>query len=585
MSESEGQGKMTFEPLFNGGLKGIHPAIGIIENMAYVGQSIRMKITLPSPLPDGRKEEQRDVLCLITNDHQLITTDPQTLREHGWELAYKPIHSRTSFPPWMLSDIELFLRETEPINALSVYREVLKPFEIYMDFSTEDTYVLYALWAIGTMFHQLFNAYPYLYIGGTKGSGKTKLLTLLSFICFNAISSGNVSTASVFRLVQNLHCSLMMDETEKLGFINYKQGLTDSAREFRNLLLNGYKKGMPVYRTEKNTKEQFVAQPFDTYSPKAIANIAGLDDILEDRAISSFLLKAKDVEKSNSDPQFTDECWGLLRNKLYRLYLDYWHEVQAAYQELSELRGKALVQFLQNLCPEAKLEDLQKIIGRQLEIWKPLLALARFFDKQDVDSNLLQTVVKIAVRNVNQKIGENLTETADMVLVETLERMVSVPSWVDDFKAVKDVRTIMADSYDDEQRWLTTDWVGRALRRLGFLDKRRLGSQRQIRLSKQCVLDLAARHGIRGENSIQQKIEQIGGVSEREGDSVQASQVSKASQVAAISDTSQESQESQASLDKIPSDATSDTCATSDGCRDKPDNSQKSSDWPVGGNR
>jgi hypothetical protein len=46
-------------------------------------------------------------------------------------------------------------------------------------------------------------------------------------------------------------------------------------------LLSGYKKGGKVYRTEKTKGERLVPEAFDPYSPKMIANISGLEDVLE----------------------------------------------------------------------------------------------------------------------------------------------------------------------------------------------------------------------------------------------------------------------------------------------------------------
>ena len=54
----------------------------------------------------------------------------------------------------------------------------------------------------------------------------------------------------------------------------------------------------------------------------------------------------------------------------------------------------------------------------------------------------------------------------------------------------------MLEAFDEEQKWISTRWIGNALRRLGFKEKRRVGTGYQYKLNKADVEDLAARLGI-----------------------------------------------------------------------------------------
>ena len=54
----------------------------------------------------------------------------------------------------------------------------------------------------------------------------------------------------------------------------------------------------------------------------------------------------------------------------------------------------------------------------------------------------------------------------------------------------------MLEAFDEEQKWITTRWIGNALRRLGFKDKRRVGTGYQYKLNRADVKDLAARLGV-----------------------------------------------------------------------------------------
>ena len=218
--------------------------------------------------------------------------------------------------------------------------------------------------------------------------------------------------------------------------------------------------------------------------------------MLEDRCIIIFLAPAKDADKKNATPDITDSRWVERRTELYRLYLNYWHEIKLIYDELTQLKGRQLVRFLQDKCPDASHEDLEEITGRQLELWKPILTIARFFDMKDVNLDLTGEILRFAIKNVRQKITENLTETGDMILIQTLLGMVRQPVWKDGYVAISSILGNMTLAFESEQEWLKPEWVGRAMRRLRFQDKRHLGSRREVRVCKAEVEDLATRHGI-----------------------------------------------------------------------------------------
>jgi hypothetical protein len=467
----------------------IHPAIGVANDFAYVGVWIPSIVTVK-----GKKSQEREVLHLITSQHEAIPTTPRRLKELNLRLAYKPIRFRER---WPLSDLENYVKAEayEPINPLDVYLTVLKAYQDYIEFPVEGAEVLHSVWDIGTYFHHLFNAYPYDYLGGTKRSGKSKSLNVSRMIAFNAISSGNISTASIYRLIQNGRCTLLIDETELLAIRSNQNN--ERAQELRNVLLNGYKKGMPVYRVDKTANGNLVAEAYEVYAPKRLANIGGIDDVLEDRCISSYMLTAKDHKIADTEIDENDSCWPEIRSKCYRLYLDYWHEVQLIYDQLQEASKKGdLPSELAKYVPLMANSGSEKITSRQLEIWKSLLAIARFFDTKSPNLNLAATILKLAVENTNMKSAENITETGDMILIETLAHMVQMPEWVDDYVSVKDIQNNMKARFEEEQRWLTNEWVGRRLKNLGLLDKRRLGSARQVRITKATVADIAARYNI-----------------------------------------------------------------------------------------
>ncbi|MEM2781074.1 MAG: hypothetical protein QW791_09485 [Candidatus Bathyarchaeia archaeon] len=440
-------------PLFSEIWRRVHPAIDVVDGVAYIGVDLSCEVQDA----DG-KVQIRDFHFLITSDQRRFLCHKEALIKEKMQLA----HSVVKLPNrWSSESVNAWLNGKVQVDPKELYIAVKTAFETYIEFEGEVNYDFLTLWTIGTYFFHLFQSYPYLYIGGTKQVGKTKLLTLLYLLCHNAIFSNNISTASAFRLIQSGRCTLLMDETEKLS--NPEREI-----DFRNMLFAGYKKGAFVYRTDKDTLQP---EPFEVYSPKALANIKGIEDVLEDRCITIIMKRGKNLDIVNAEIPIKSEVWRQIRDMLYVFYLSYWHE-------FSELNG---------LC-ELNRETLLK--QRELELWKPILMLARFFDRYF--KGLYERILKFAEQKSREKLTENLTETLDFILVQTLNAIVKE----DGFYKVKTIKEAVAANFDEDQKWLTTKWIGNALRRLGFAEKRRFGTGYEYYLSREKVADLAERLGI-----------------------------------------------------------------------------------------
>jgi len=482
-------GDLAIHPCFDRALKPIHPAIGTIDDTAYVGVWIPCQVE-STDKRGSLKTVEKDLLFLITDKREKILANDDVLSKKGWKLVYKPIFFENR---WSLDDVKRFLTEqSSPIDALQVLQRVVDVWMTYLELPSLHHYLYEALWDIGTYFHHLFNCYPYDYKGGPKRTGKSKALTVSSSLSFNAVFSNNMSVSSIYRLIQNARCTLLIDETEKLRN-------PDRAQEFRSILLAGYKNGERVYRVERDSKEKLVPEGFEVYAPKRLANIGGLEDVLEDRCVVSFLRRSINRAIVDREINTSDPLWSELRSELYRLYLGYWHEIQVCYDRLSELsEANELVNFLRTTVKDIKEEDFEHLTARELELWKPLLALAMFFDSKGAFhsskftcslSSLTSFVIKLAVEHARQKQTENMTETGELILIQTLLKAVAE----DNYYKVKSIKEGMAASFDEEQNWLTTKWIGNALRRLGFKEKRRVGTGYEYKLNVADVRDLAQR--------------------------------------------------------------------------------------------
>lgn len=485
-------GKLTISPNLERTIKDIHPAIGVVDDTAYVG------VWLPCRIADDKDNvKYKDLLFLVTDKRELMLANDEVFRGKnlGWQLEYKPI----KFPNrWPLKNVQVYL-DGATVDPATVFQNIVAVWQKYMELPNEREYFYHALWDIGSYFHHLFNCYPYPYLGGVKRSGKTKGLTLHYCLAFNAIFSNNMSTAAIYRLIQNARATLLIDESEKLA---YKGQMSERTLEFRSILLSGYKRGARAYRIEKTQKDRLQPRPFETYSPKALANIKGLEDVIEDRCKATILKRSRDCKIINLEiDESSSEHWSELRSELYLLFLTYWKEIKEIYDGISDLSELNELNEVVNL---ENIPDLDVLVGRELELWKGIVALATFFDGKNVSiskftsspSSLTTLILELAVEDAKQRQTENTTETGEVILAQVLLNVVKAKDHKDDFLPVKTLKEKMSEAYDEEQKWLTTRWIGNALRRLGFREKRRVGTGYQYKICKGEVEDLAKRLNI-----------------------------------------------------------------------------------------
>ena len=370
-------GNLTITPNLKNQIKNIHPAIGVIEDTAYVG------VWFPCHIQDekGNKKYQ-EMLFLVTDKHEIILANNDSFRDNGkeWKLACKPIQFENR---WTLQHVQDYLNgaTADPIELFDCLHTAWKRF---IEFTNETEYIYQTIWGIGTYFHHLFNSYPYNYFGGIKRAGKTKSLNVHHQTAFNAIHSSNMSPASIYRLIQNARTTLLIDETEKLSYKG--NNISERTHEIRTILLSGYKKGAVVYRIEKNSKDRFVPLPFDTYGPKCLANIRGLEDVMEDRCKPTIIKRSKNKEVINlAVDSEKEEKWESIRNKLYLFYLIYWKQIKDIYEKINDLNDINKIfktcegcEYNEHKTEKCALKDIELVVGRQLELWKPILVFLFF---------------------------------------------------------------------------------------------------------------------------------------------------------------------------------------------------------------
>lgn len=295
----------------------------------------------------------------------------------------------------------------------------------YILLPTQEDLDLVTLWAMGTWtFSPAAPAapfsYPYLYLTGAKGSGKTLLgADIFSCICRMHRSVAMITGPTLFRMIGTYDeesrtiishfPTLFIDEIDAVFSGSADEGLRGAANV-------GYKRGMTIPRSMGKTTIDF-----PVYCPKVFGGIDNghLPDTITDRSIRIDIKRA------------TPEEMG----RLQELY-DYEVEDEAAeLQQLLSDWAKREAMVLRDYKP-AKIEGLTP---RQWEVSRSLIQLARAAGIEDQMREALRTILsrnperpdgKVALyRSIQTAFNDSREDrlTTRQILARLLEDGVRVP--------------------------------------------------------------------------------------------------------------------------------------------------------------
>jgi len=374
-------------------------------------------------------------------------------------------------------------------GLIEAYRNIIDILRKYCDLR-EEYYSLVALWIIGTYNHRDYMSYPYLFFNAMRGSGKSRILRLISVLSCKGEMLNSLTEAVLFRT----DGTLCIDEFE---------GVNRKGNEnLRELLNSAYKKGTKVKRMRKQKTmegEQQVVEEFDVYRPICIANIWGMDSVLGDRCLTLILEKSDKrrvtmlMEIFESDYIVKETT--LLLNKLFpseiknsqrenisenvvsvvippveHLYKDWNDRIYNTYNNTNNTNNINNTNNTNNTLLD-KLWGLE-IEGRHLELAFPLLIIA-----EKIGEEVLDTTIKTFQEIVVDKKGDDILESPDVSFIDFISQEQDTGYFISLNELTKKFQEFL-QSHDD---WINTKWVGRALKRLNLIkEKKRKNRGREV---------------------------------------------------------------------------------------------------------
>ena len=169
------------------------------------------------------------------------------------------------------------------ISEQELYQEIRSFIHTYIDIP-KIYEQLAAYYVLFTWVFDKLPVCPYLAAIGPSNSGKTRLTDVVGAICYKPFqTSGSISAASVFRIVDQFKGTLILNEFDHIGQFN---------SEIIVVFNNGYEPGHPAVRVEGDQKKHTVT--YQTWCPKIFSARKRKNDwAFESRLISVSMRKTK----------------------------------------------------------------------------------------------------------------------------------------------------------------------------------------------------------------------------------------------------------------------------------------------------
>lgn len=162
----------------------------------------------------------------------------------------------------------------EPVNGERMISRLIETIERYVVLPSHGA-VAVALWIVRAHAFECFDINPRLaFLSPEKRCGKSTALEVVSAVTPRAILASNATPASLFRLIEAVKPTLILDEMDTFK---------DSHPELRGILNSGHRRSAAyVLRCEG---DEHTPKAFSTWAPMVFAAIGKLPDTLEDRSI------------------------------------------------------------------------------------------------------------------------------------------------------------------------------------------------------------------------------------------------------------------------------------------------------------
>jgi hypothetical protein len=356
---------------------------------------------------------------------------------------------------WPKQQIQNFLQQ--PVSSVGLYDEVKNLLQQYIELTKPSAYGLLASWIMASYFFLFFYAFPFLFIYGKKQSGKSRLLSILQRLAFNAMKVKGISVASMADSIDGVRGTFLNDQAESLS---------DSRNaEILGILSDSYTRDGGRRRIVNISNKKRTLIEFETYAPKAFASVEDIDPDLKDRCIQVAMVRAL---KDFPEPEPFLPVWQEMRDKLYRELLMRWKEVREIYKDTGG-----------------------ETTHRLKELWRPIETILKL---ENVPTEEMQKIKNFFLESMMET-QTDLTES-EYELFEILKNLLKESGGEADFCAEEIAVLIKHKPKEDMTKRGLQIWVCKKFSQFALYDAHmpRKDKKRTFRFSYQHVSDTFKRY-------------------------------------------------------------------------------------------
>lgn len=233
-----------------------------------------------------------------------------------WKKRYIPIKANINliktkillFPTWV----------SDYWNKETLIRDIKDYIYKYVDIP-KDFLEISSYYVLLTYVYDKFSVIPYLRIIWDYWTWKSRLMKIVSSICYNSIMTNWwTSLSAIFRIINKVKWTLSLDEAD------FQFSWTQS--EIIKLLNNWYQKWNPIMRADW---EKFDLNSYEVFWPKIIGwRFPFKDKATESRCLTNVMKKSNREDiPTDLDLNFEKESEEL-RNKLLKFRFDYYDKIE-----------------------------------------------------------------------------------------------------------------------------------------------------------------------------------------------------------------------------------------------------------------
>ena len=357
------------------------------------------------------------------SDDTIIKRAPQVSVGASWDITHVKAWLEGKFSPRALGNI------VDDMVAVMKTRIWLP---------NNDDYMILALTMVTTYVQQIFDAVPFLLATGVAGSGKTELGSVLKELGCNAVVTGDISAATITRLIDSTKGLLIIDDAEKLS----KKGGSNNSQvvDLLQILKVSYKKSSATKQVTDN--KTMTVNELDFYGVKLFTNTTGMEDILGTRTIPIHTRKPLNGFTQGEMPY---EKLRELRAELHAWAMENAAKVDSVYRTFSTgNRDDEITTPFRVFAQIAEQDEWSELIDR--------LVGRLAFERQSNDADTAEGYLREAVLNIARRGYVSVTMEHVSMEMELL------------------VPENFGKTFTNEiPEWKHTSWVKRTLMAMGFL--------------------------------------------------------------------------------------------------------------------